>query len=1705
MKKHKLLLLFSSLTLLSTAFSQVNSYSWFGELGEKQIFVNDISTDGKYYYVVGNFASNSFLGGPENNDSSSFPLTSQNTSVLKLDLDGRVLSLKKYVGSGGVSLPFYPMVAEPVKINYDTFLYFIHGIKASGSSPYYGTLNDLMITKAGKNHNGSGTLLGDNIWTKNYQYKCGDNASKLTLGHYFDKFVSPGIVTLQYSKSFSFSDNCNTLIKSGAFIKLAKVDYDGNPIYTNYIETDVDFERGKIIQTIDSNYLFVGDGQDSCIIIKIKHNTGSVIWTKSIGAKNRGKANELVDVIENSDTSLYIYFNNSYNSQYGFSVLHANSDLSNVISNSKYTHNSINQKVDLEQIIRINDSLHIFTSKDPFGLGQPFSIGSVNNVSQNAIFVDYDLVNTTNNLSYAIHPHDILLNASNGITALIDREDNSISSKNKFQGMFQLDQNLKLHDCDYSTSTVTHSNLTHNVKAEVLHNYFALDTFYDQTYYLSDINYEDSIICFSCLHDTSTFDSSALCKGDTLFINKIKKQYKYAWVDWYRADTFLVSTKESYLRILDEGDYTAIGFHSPLCYDTIVGRKIVNNWPRASFHLDNMCGVDSVKLVNTSTGSLDLYDWHNFGYGLNSSVIDFTYFNDSCYTDSTRLIITDSFGCQDTTGLTYKLIDNYNVEISMFGSNFSDSLFCAYTGGNFYAGFQSCHFGNRRYQWTWDDTIISENYSVLRSFYNTTTRHLDTFRHVIRLELFDSNSNCLFTSEKVVIPYAVNTYFTYDKTCSSADSITFYNRSWSKVGGYSVSQATWRFERSNSLPFTRISSNPLDSVKYKFNSIPYWVSLTHDDSLYCTAFYEDTVLFYGAPIAGFNFSYSCAQDTAYFTNTSVDGHSYNWDFGDGSQSSNQHPKHIYSNAGTYTVTLITFTINGCADTIQQIITVNAALSKPIISQSPIGSFHCFGEDINFTASNLTNHSSSNWNVKFRQYSGFNKYNTSLMSYIVSLMNTGQYKIFFNYTDSSGCNAYSDTIIINSLKADTILYSNKPSPICSGDSILLSGIKNTSYQSYVWQHSIDSGITWQNVGANNKTYSAKNQGLYRYISTTFSGGCSDTTSPFALSIMGGHGIAASPSALMEAGTPLNLNIPGTSISGVEWFRSGIPINLTSSNIIITKPGTYFAIVTDPCGRERTEEIEILYDGSLPNWDQTYVNGNTFSAGTYLLSLPSGLGYTIEQDLILQSGADVTITCPIVFSNCSQIKVENGATLRLSGGAILSGNPQWTGIGLVGDNSTLIMNGGEIWNANTAIVGQQGANITIENASFGDNVRHSYLNQTNPLDVTVFHNNVFGHCKREDTLLYCGYPLQNYANINLTQGIWNQSLGSAQTTFSTNRFYLIKNMPYAQTAVKHSGNGQLKYMMNQDTGYFDTTLNLESGALHEIVNNIIHRPSSFQYLTSHAWPYGTAFQFKQIEVSDISGNNIFGCDYGIQYYRYPAPNETPSIIEDNEIYNSTFGLLASYHNNPYNSLSPFLNRNVSIKRPIPLTVQCNRFENNTYHIVGLGDWIDQGTSALAASNKFLGSTVDALNWEYLVNSSNYYFQNFLPENEPKYYILPASISLDGQTLISNIVDIGGAQVKPCFSSLQPPPEDVLNEVLVSNIYPNPGYAEFYIEKSQDATKFIVFDLVGRVIIENKLINQVTRIETSNFSSGTYLVAIYNRRGLREQTFKWIKVNN
>jgi hypothetical protein len=79
-----------------------------------------------------------------------------------------------------------------------------------------------------------------------------------------------------------------------------------------------------------------------------------------------------------------------------------------------------------------------------------------------------------------------------------------------------------------------------------------------------------------------------------------------------------------------------------------------------------------------------------------------------------------------------------------------------------------------------------------------------------------------------------------------------------------------------------------------------------------------------SPIADFDFELTGPDLTTpvIFTNTTVNGTEFNWEFGDGDSTTERDPTHQYDGYGPYRVTLIATNQYGCEDTVQKAIGVD---------------------------------------------------------------------------------------------------------------------------------------------------------------------------------------------------------------------------------------------------------------------------------------------------------------------------------------------------------------------------------------------------------------------------------------------------------------------------------------------------------------------------------------------------------------------------------------------------------------------------------------------------------------------------------------------------------------------------------------------------------------------------------------------------------------
>jgi len=130
---------------------------------------------------------------------------------------------------------------------------------------------------------------------------------------------------------------------------------------------------------------------------------------------------------------------------------------------------------------------------------------------------------------------------------------------------------------------------------------------------------------------------------------------------------------------------------------------------------------------------------------------------------------------------------------------------------------------------------------------------------------------------------------------------TFSGRVWNLPGGN---------------PGTSTMTNPV--VVYEEPG-EYLITLTLLDGVGNDTIFELPVVVLTRPEADISVRVDTA--TAIFTNESIDGLEYNWDFGDDTQSTDAMPTHTYNATGTYTVTLIA-TNGTCTDTTTREVTID---------------------------------------------------------------------------------------------------------------------------------------------------------------------------------------------------------------------------------------------------------------------------------------------------------------------------------------------------------------------------------------------------------------------------------------------------------------------------------------------------------------------------------------------------------------------------------------------------------------------------------------------------------------------------------------------------------------------------------------------------------------------------------------------------------------
>lgn len=505
-----------------------------------------------------------------------------------------------------------------------------------------------------------------------------------------------------------------------------------------------------------------------------------------------------------------------------------------------------------------------------------------------------------------------------------------------------------------------------------------------------------------------SYDTLVCTNAAVTFMNTSTGATSYAW-DFGDGNTSVgVNPSNTYIAA---GMYpvTLIAYTAAGCTDTTYLSIHVIAPPQAVFTLapPSGCGPLLVSFTNTSTGEFASYSW-NFGNG-QSSNLQFpnpVSYSMVLYVDTTYypiLSVTNMCGtstAMDSVRITYP-------PHADFGTNVSSG--CSTVG----VQFSNITTGlPQSFLWDFGDGTTSTT-SATTFTHNYSAAGVDT-TYYVTLIAYNVCGNDTMMHSILVQPNPINAFFNTNPLNGCAPLIvSFANYS---TGNGITNNNAWNFGDGN------ISSQASPTHIYTSPGT-YTVSLAVNNVCsYDTAY--QTITIFPFPIVNFSLNPAtvCVGQPISIINNSLNITNTAWDFGDGGTSLLFTPTHVYTSPGSYQITLVGTSFDGCIDSLTRTITV---LSLPIVNA---------GADQIFCVSNAPT-----------QLTGFTPAGGSWSDPGVSAggiftpasVGVGQFNLVYSFTAATGC-TNADTIVVDVILQPTADAGTDTSVCVSTTQVQLSG-------------------------------------------------------------------------------------------------------------------------------------------------------------------------------------------------------------------------------------------------------------------------------------------------------------------------------------------------------------------------------------------------------------------------------------------------------------------------------------------------------------------------------------------------------------------------------------------------------------------------------------------------------------------------------------------
>lgn len=496
--------------------------------------------------------------------------------------------------------------------------------------------------------------------------------------------------------------------------------------------------------------------------------------------------------------------------------------------------------------------------------------------------------------------------------------------------------------------------------------------------------------------------------------------------------------------------------------DTAFQNITIYDMPNAGFDYTVMCNYPTIQFTDTTTinnGHISQWQWH-FGDNTSAQTSSPTHSYADFNNYTVTLTVTSNHGCTDSIQKTISVASNPEAY-------FSSTPNCE----GYPTFFTDSSVINQGVIDTWVWTLGDGTQSNLQNPQHTYASAGD---YIVTL-IVETEAGCKDTLQKdVSINFAPVAMFNTENVCQG-DSVSFVDMS--SIGYGNINTWLWDFGDGTQSQ----EQNPEHNYTFtgSFNA-----KLIAISNYGCMDTISQTVTVYPKPEINFTFNSACENNAIQFTNQSQISNgqisSYNWNFGDNSQSTIQHPQHTYYASGNYNVTLEAISHFGCSNSFtQQIQIYNAPETNFSFAQT------CAGSQTIFSDSSIINNGSLaywNWN--------FGDGNTStLPSPNHTYTTEGVYLVKLKTTTLQGCK---DSITMPVEIYATPIASFSASNFCFNDSVLFtnnSQISSGTIDSIYYTFGDNSSSTlenpyhfYNNVG----NYTASLFAISNY-------GCKDSTS------------------------------------------------------------------------------------------------------------------------------------------------------------------------------------------------------------------------------------------------------------------------------------------------------------------------------------------------------------------------------------------------------------------------------------------------------------------------------------------------------------------------------------------------------------------------------------------------------------------------------------